>query len=77
VGLAPKHAGDVPVVFEFDDLDTAVRGHRSSSPARRSIDVAGRDAVEAATRSALESSVQADGRLHQANVFRYVIASPD
>lgn len=75
-GLMPQLTGDVPVAFELADFDTAVRGHLSSGPARRAIDVAGRDDVEAAIRAALQPSVQADGRSHQANVFRYVVASP-
>lgn len=74
-GLTPQRSGDTPVAFEFADLDTAIRGHLSSGPARRAIDVAGRDAVEAAIRSALDASVQANGRSHQANVFRYVVAA--
>jgi SAM-dependent methyltransferase len=73
-GLTPKCADDVAVDFEFVDLETAIRGHISSGPARRAIDVAGRDAVEGVLRSALETSVRSDGRSHQANVFRYLVA---
>jgi len=72
--LSPAQVGDVEVAFDFADLDTAVRGHLSSGPARRAIDAAGRDAVLAALRSALEPSVGADGRSRQTNVFRYLVA---
>jgi SAM-dependent methyltransferase len=74
-GLTPKHADEVPVPFVFTDLDTAVRGHLSSGPARRAIETAGLDAVAAAIRTALESSVQADGTSRQDNAFRYVVAT--
>ena len=73
-GLTPKHAADVPVAFTFADIDTAIRGHLSSGPARRAIETAGRDAVAAALRSALESSIHSDGRSRQSNVFRYLVA---
>ncbi|GIU89352.1 MAG: hypothetical protein KatS3mg010_0451 [Acidimicrobiia bacterium] len=74
-GLTPKHADEVSVEFAFADLDTAVRAHLSSGPARRAIEVAGQDAVEAAIRTALEPSVQPDGTSRHANAFRYVVAS--
>jgi hypothetical protein len=74
-GLAPTQATDIAIAFEFADLDTALRGHLSSGPARRAIDVAGRGAVDAALRAALEPSLRADGSSHQANVFRYLIAN--
>lgn len=74
-GLTPKHAEEVPVTFAFRDLDTAVRGHLSSGPARRAIEVAGPDVVEAAIRAALEPSVQADGTSRHDNAFRYVVAA--
>lgn len=74
-GLAPKHAEEVAVPFVFADLDTAVRGHLSSGPAQRAIEVAGRDAVEAAIRAALGPSVGPDGTSQHANVFRFVVAT--
>lgn len=74
-GLSPKHSDEVPVPFEFADLDTAVRAHLSSGPSRRAIDVAGKDAVDEAIRTALGPSVQTDGSSRQANAFRYVIAT--
>jgi SAM-dependent methyltransferase len=74
-GLTPKHADEVPLAFVFADLDTAVRAHLSSGPARRAIEHAGRDAAAAAVRSALRTSVQADGTSRQDNAFRYVIAT--
>jgi SAM-dependent methyltransferase len=74
-GLTPKHAEEVELPFELPDLDTAVRGHLSSGPARRAIGMAGLAAVEGAIRSALEPSVQPDGTSRHTNVFRYVVAT--
>jgi SAM-dependent methyltransferase len=74
-GLTAMGAGEVAVRFEFADLYTAVRGHLSSGPARRAIDEAGVEAVEEALRTALEASLQPDGRSRQENAFRYVVAT--
>jgi SAM-dependent methyltransferase len=74
-GLTPKHAEEVDVAFVLPDLETAVRGHLSSGPAQRAIQVAGRGAVEEAIRTALEPSIQADGTSRHDNAFRYVVAS--
>jgi SAM-dependent methyltransferase len=74
-GLAPKHAEEVEVAFVFDDLDTAVRGHLSSGPAQRAVQVAGRDEAAAAIRAALEASIRPDGTSRQTNAFRYVVAT--
>ena len=74
-GLTPKHADEVPVSFVAPDLETAVRGHLSSGPARRAIQVAGHDAVEAVIRTALEPSIQPDGSSRHDNAFRYVVAT--
>ena len=73
-GLAPKHAQEVAVPFVLPDLDTAVRGHLSSGPARRAIEVAGLDAVETAIRDALASSLQPDCTSRHDNAFRFVVA---
>jgi SAM-dependent methyltransferase len=74
-GLVPKHADEVPVAFVLPDLDTAVRGHLSSGPARRAIELVGRDAVEAAIRTALAPSIRPDGTSRHDNAFRYVVAT--
>ena len=74
-GLTPKDADEVAVPFVFPNLDTAARGHQSSGPAQRAIQVTGRAAVEAALRDALEPSIQADGTSRHDNAFRYLVAT--
>jgi ubiquinone/menaquinone biosynthesis C-methylase UbiE len=74
-GLTPKHAEEVMVAFQFDDLDQAVRGHLSAGPTRRAIEEAGQEAVERAIREALGSSLQSDGSSVQHNAFRFVVAA--
>ena len=61
--------------FVFPNLDTAVRGHLSSGPAQRAIQVTGRAAVEAVLRDALEPSIRADGTSRHDNAFRYLVAT--
>lgn len=73
-GLKPVDDGEVPVPFEYPDLDTAVRAHLASGPARRAIEHAGFDATEAALRAALTPSVRPDGTSRHDNAFRYVVA---
>ncbi|WP_084959222.1 class I SAM-dependent methyltransferase [Thermoactinospora rubra] len=74
-GLNPQDAGEAPMTFDHPDLDTAVRAHLSSGPARRAIEQAGPDAVAEAIRGALAPGVEPDGRCRQRNVFRYLIAA--
>jgi len=74
-GLTPKCAEETAVPFVFPDVDTAVRAHLSAGPARRAIQVAGRDSVATALRTALEPSIQADGTSRHDNAFRFVVAT--
>jgi SAM-dependent methyltransferase len=73
-GLAPERSIDVSTPYVHPDVDTAIRSHLSSGPARRAIDHAGRDATVAALRGALEPVTAADGSIHLDNVFKVVIA---
>ena len=74
-GLIPQRADEVSAPFIFPDLDTAVRAHLASGPARRAIEHAGRQATVEALRTALASSLQPDGDSRHDNAFRYVIAT--
>lgn len=74
-GLTPARADEVPAPFIFPDLETAVRAHLSSGPARRAIEHAGKQATVDTLRAALAGSVKPDGTSRQENVFRYLIAT--
>ena len=72
--LEPLRAGAVPCVWEYADLETALRGNLSSGPAVRAIQIAGEARVRDAVAESLAPFVQADGRYRLLNTFRYLIA---
>jgi SAM-dependent methyltransferase len=73
-GLETERAIDVPTPYTHADLDTAVRAHLASGPARRAIDTAGLKATRAALAAACEHARQADGSVKFDNVFKVLIA---
>ena len=73
-GLNAEQVIDVPTPFISADLDTAIRGHLSSGPARMAIDRAGVAATRAALVDALDTFTQSDGSIQLDNVFKVVIA---
>jgi SAM-dependent methyltransferase len=73
-GLTAEQVIDVPTPFIYADLDTAIRGHLSSGPARMAIDRAGDEATRAALVEALDTFTQSDGSIQLDNVFKVVIA---
>jgi SAM-dependent methyltransferase len=72
--LVPQQAGEVPIPFVHPDLDTAVRAHLATGPARRAIERAGLVATMGVLQEALAGSRQPDGSCRQDNAFRYLIA---
>ena len=73
-GLSAEHAIDVPTPYIYPDLETAVRGHLSSGPARMAITKAGREATAQALTDALTPVVGTDGSVRLDNIFKVVIA---
>lgn len=73
-GLTAEQVIDVPTPYIYADLDTAVRAHLSSGPARMAIDRAGAEATRAAMVGALDTVTQPDGSIKLDNVFKVVIA---
>ena len=74
-GLTPTEVFDVDSPWHYPDLDTALRGLRSSGVAARAIAAAGLDAVNAAHRAALLPSVQNDGSITVGASFRCLAAN--
>jgi SAM-dependent methyltransferase len=66
---------EVPVRFEFTDLDDALTAHTSSGMVQRIIDAVGSEAVHEVITEVLEVDRKPDGSLRQDNVFRYVLAT--
>jgi SAM-dependent methyltransferase len=73
-GLEAERAIDVPTPYSHDDLETAVRSHLSSGPARRAIETAGLDATRAALTTVCEQARREDGSVNFDNVFKVLIA---
>ena len=73
-GLTPERTIDVPAPYVHDDVETAVRAHLASGPARRAIDTVGLDATRAALARVCEVARRDDGSVRFDNVFKVVVA---
>ncbi|MDQ6833617.1 MAG: class I SAM-dependent methyltransferase, partial [Chloroflexota bacterium] len=73
-GLTPVSSGDVPVVYEWPDIETATRAFLASGPGERIMQVAGEAAAREAMRPVLDSLGTNTGGVRSANAFHYVIA---
>jgi ubiquinone/menaquinone biosynthesis C-methylase UbiE len=74
-GLSPLTGGEVDCLFEFSDLETAVRGHLSTGVAALAIRQAGAEAVQRAIAEVMAPFRTGERAYRQRNRFRYVIAS--
>ena len=74
-GLHAVDTTDVVCVWEYSDVQTAVRALSSSGPAARAIAAAGEDAVSEAFGDAVAPFVKTDGTVSMQNVFRYLTAT--
>jgi SAM-dependent methyltransferase len=72
-GLHPIAEGDVDTVWEYPDLETALRGLLAAGPAFKAITVAGEDEVRDAIGDALTAFRRSDGRIRLENRWRYVV----
>jgi SAM-dependent methyltransferase len=72
--LEPLRAGAVRCVWEYADLETALRGNLSTGPAVRASQIAGEARVREVVRESLAPFVQPDGTYRLLNTFRYLIA---
>ena len=73
-GLTAERAIDVPTPYSHPDVETAVRAHLASGPARRAIESAGLEAVRDALTQVCEEARRDDGSVCFDNVFKVVIA---
>ena len=73
-GIDVSRTGEVNCPFEFGSWDQFWRGSRAAGPTQMAIGLAGLDAVEEATREAVEPLTAADGSISfDTNVFVYVV----
>jgi SAM-dependent methyltransferase len=73
-GLVPERAIDVPTPYVHADIDTAIRAHLASGPARRAIEHAGAEATREAIGQVCETARRDDGSVGFENVFKVVVA---
>jgi SAM-dependent methyltransferase len=73
-GLTAERAIDVSAPYVHADIDTAIRAHLASGPARRAIETAGLEATREAIAEACEEARREDGSVNFDNVFKVVIA---
>ena len=73
-GLTAERAIDVPTPYAHGDVDTAVRAHLASGPARRAIETAGLEATRDALAAVCEEARREDGSVRFDNVFKVLIA---
>jgi SAM-dependent methyltransferase len=73
-GLVAERAIEVPTPYAHADIDTAIRAHLSSGPARRAIEHAGLDATREAVGQACEAARRDDGSVSFDNVFKVLVA---
>jgi SAM-dependent methyltransferase len=68
-------AHELDCVFEYPNLDVALRGQMAAGPSQRVVEIFGKEKVEAAVLSALQPFVQPSGVVKMQNRFRCVIAT--
>jgi SAM-dependent methyltransferase len=73
-GLTAGRIIDVPTPYTHADVETAVRSHLASGPARRAIERAGLEATREALSRVCETARREDGSVNFDNVFKIVIA---
>ncbi len=75
-GLKPVEVFDIESPWIYPNLETAMRGLRSSGVAAKAIEHTSLEAVNQAHQAALEPFVQDDGSLRIGATFRCLLASP-
>lgn len=73
--LSPLTSGEVECLFEFPDLETAVRGHMSTDVAAVAIRQIGSEAVQRAIAESLAPFRTRAGDYRQHSRYRYVVAA--
>jgi SAM-dependent methyltransferase len=73
-GLEVEHAEEVMCVWDYPDIDTAVRGLSSAGPAVRAIEHSGEETVTKAIVASLEPYRRNDGGYYVENGFLLVVS---
>ncbi len=73
-GLTPMYTDDVECIWEYPNLETALKGLLSSGPASKAIQASGELKVSQVVTNAIAPFKQVSGSYRLKNQFRYVIA---
>ncbi len=74
IGFKILNNTDVPSIWDYPDMDTALRGLLSVGPAAKAIENSGYDKVHETVLAAVRPYVQSNGHVVYKNKFRVVIA---
>ncbi len=66
---------EIDCVFEYPDLETALRGQMAAGPSQRVVEIFGREKVEQAVRGALTRFVAESGKVRMQNRFRCAVVA--
>jgi SAM-dependent methyltransferase len=75
-GLHVLERGEVPTVFSFHDIETALTALTASGGAARAIQQSGEERVRETLRAALAELPDETGAIRMQNRFRFLIAAP-
>lgn len=74
-GMTVREARELPLAFDYDDLDAAIRGMIATGPGTRTAAAAGAERARAALEEAFSEFVQPDRGVRLENRFRLLLAS--
>lgn len=74
-GLTPRETADVECVWDYPDVETALRGLNSAGPGTAAIRAAGAERVNKVVGGALAEFRTGEGGVRMRNTFRYLIAT--
>ena len=66
---------EIDCVFEYADLETALRGQMAAGPSQRVVEIFGREKVEEAVRGALARFATDSGMVRMQNQFRCAVVA--
>lgn len=74
-GFNVKASNDVPTIWDYPDLQTALKGMLSAGPAIRAIDHSGFEKVHTDVNQAIQSYIQPNGHLVFQNKYRITMST--
>lgn len=69
-----KTVTDLPILWDFPDLETAMKGMLSAGPAVKAVQYSGYEKANEALSASVKPYIQSDGHVRYHNKFRIVLA---